>query len=67
MLIGAWFNDGFHGAMAELLYSIEENREPSNNGRDNLLSLALAFAAIDSSRTGMARSIGSVRTLGAAA
>jgi hypothetical protein len=29
--------------MAELLAAIEENREPSNNGRDNLLSLALAF------------------------
>jgi predicted dehydrogenase len=66
-LTGSWFNDGFHGAMAELLSAIEENREPSNNGRDNLLSLALAFAAIDSSRTGMARPVGSVRSLGAAA
>jgi predicted dehydrogenase len=62
-LIGSWFNDGFHGAMAELLSAIEENREPSNNGRDNLLSLALAFAAIDSSRTGVARPVGSVRRL----
>jgi predicted dehydrogenase len=66
-LIGSWFNDGFHGAMAELLSAIEENREPSNNGRDNLLSLALAFAAIDSSRTGIARRVGSVRRLAAAA
>lgn len=65
-LTGSWFNDGFHGAMAELLSAIEENREPSNNGRDNLLSLALAFAAIDSSRTGMARPVGSVRRLAAA-
>ena len=62
-LTGSWFNDGFHGTMAELLSSVEENREPSNNGRDNLLSLALAFAAIDSSRTGVARSVGSVRRL----
>jgi len=62
-LIGSWFNDGFHGAMAELLSAIEENREPSNNGRDNLLSLALAFAAIESSRTGIARPVGSVRSL----
>jgi len=66
-LTGSWFNDGFHGAMAELLSAIEENREPSNNGRDNLLSLALAFAAIDSSRTGMARPVGRVRRLGAVA
>jgi len=66
-LTGSWFNDGFHGAMAELLSAIEENREPSNNGRDNLLSLALAFAAIDSSRRGMARPVGRVRRLGAVA
>lgn len=66
-LTGSWFNDGFHGTMAELLSSVEENREPSNNGRDNLLSLALAFAAIDSSRTGVARSVGSVRRLAEAA
>ncbi len=65
-LTGSWFNDGFHGAMAELLSAIEENREPSNNGRDNLLSLALAFAAINSSGSGMARPVGSVRKLGAA-
>jgi len=65
-LTGSWFNDGFHGAMAELLCAIEENREPSNNGRDNLLSLALAFAAIDSSRTSIARPVGSVRRLPAA-
>jgi predicted dehydrogenase len=62
-LAGAWFNDGFHGAMAELLSAIDENREPSNNGRGNLLSLALAFAAIDSSRTGVARPVGGVRRL----
>ena len=62
-LSGVWFNDGFHGAMAELLSAIEENREPANNGRDNLLSLALAFAAIDASRTGMTRPVGSVRKL----
>ena len=53
--------------MAELLSSVEENREPSNNGRDNLLGLALAFAAIDSSRPGVARSVGSVRRLAGAA
>ena len=49
--------------MAELLSAIEENREPSNNARDNLLSLALAFAAIESSHTGAARPVGAVRTL----
>lgn len=62
-LEGAWFNDGFHGAMAELLCSIEENREPSNGARDNLKSLALCFAAIESSRTGQAVNPGTIRSL----
>lgn len=44
-LVGKWFNDGFLGTMAELLCAIEEKREPNNNGRDNLESLALCFAA----------------------
>jgi predicted dehydrogenase len=47
-LEGAWFPDGFHGTMAELLCAIEEKREPSNGARENLRSLALAFAAIAS-------------------
>ncbi|MBS1791938.1 MAG: Gfo/Idh/MocA family oxidoreductase [Acidobacteria bacterium] len=48
-LEGTWFREGFHGAMAELLCSIEEEREPANNARDNLRSLELCFAAIESS------------------
>lgn len=48
-LEGTWFREGFHGAMAELLCSIEEQREPANNTRDNLRSLELCFAAIESS------------------
>jgi predicted dehydrogenase len=47
-LSGTWFREGFHGAMAELLCAIEEQREPSNNARDNLRSLELCFAAIAS-------------------
>ena len=50
-LRGSWFNDGFHGTMGELLSSIEENRSPLNNAKDNLLSLKLTFAAIKSSKT----------------
>ncbi len=45
-LTGTWFREGFHGAMAELLCAIEEQREPSNNAHDNLRSLELCFAAI---------------------
>jgi predicted dehydrogenase len=60
-LEGAWFNDGFLGAMTELLCAIEENREPLNNATDNLRSLALCFAAIQSSRDGKAYAPGEVR------
>lgn len=51
-LTGTWFNDGFRGAMGELLCAVEQGREPGNNARDNLKSLALAFAAIKSARKG---------------
>jgi predicted dehydrogenase len=52
-LTGTWFNDGFRGAMGELLCAVEEGRQPDNNARDNLKSLALAFAAIRSAREGV--------------
>jgi predicted dehydrogenase len=62
-LKGKWFNDGFRGAMGELLCAIEENREPSNSARDNLRSLALCFAAVKSADTGKAQIPGKVRRL----
>lgn len=62
-LIGNWFNDGFHGAMAELLCAIEEGRAPSHNAVDNLRSLALAFAAIGSAHSGSPMCPGEVRRL----
>ncbi|HEY9594026.1 MAG TPA: Gfo/Idh/MocA family oxidoreductase [Spirochaetia bacterium] len=49
-LVGAWFPDGFHGSMGELLRAVEEKREPENGARDNLESLALCFAALASAR-----------------
>ncbi len=51
-LTGAWFPDGFRGAMGELLPAIEENREPENNAADNLKSLALCLAAVRSADQG---------------
>ena len=47
-LEGAWFPDGFHGTMGELLCAIEEGREPSHSARNNLASLELCFAAVES-------------------
>jgi len=62
-LEGTWFPGGFHGTMAELLCAIEEKREPSNNARTNLKSLALCFAACASADTGKPVKVGSVRKL----
>ncbi len=62
-LEGKWFNDGFHGAMGELLCAIEEDRVPYNNPVDNLRSLALAFAAIGSAHDGQPKKPGDVRVL----
>lgn len=62
-LEGTWFNDGFAGTMGELLCAIEEDREPSNGGQENLRSLAMAFAAVRSRRTGKEVTIGQARKL----
>lgn len=63
-LTGQWFNDGFAGAMGELLCAIEEGRSPSNNARHNLHSLEIAFAAIASAEEGgQPIEVGSVRRL----
>ena len=62
-LTGNWFNDGFRGAMGELLCAIEEDREPANSARENLHSLALCFAAVKAADTGRAQSPGAARRL----
>ncbi len=51
-LLGAWFPDGFHGTMAELLCAIEEDRDPINSAHSTLDSLALCFAAVASAESG---------------
>ena len=63
VLDGTWFEEGFEGAMAELLCAVEEGREPGNGASGNLESLALCFAAVASARSGEAVSPGSVRRL----
>ena len=62
-LEGTWFNDGFVGAMGALLRAIETGTPPLHNARDNLDSLALAFAAIASSHRGEPVRPGSIRSL----
>ena len=60
---GSWFEEGFHGAMSELLCAIEEDREPLHGARGNLAGLALCFAAIESARRGEPVEPGSVSRL----
>lgn len=62
-LSGSWFNDGFRGAMGALLVAIEDDAVPANGAEENLDSLALAFAAIQSRRTGQEVTVGSVSRL----
>jgi predicted dehydrogenase len=40
-----WFPDAFSATMGELLEALEEEREPSNSGRDNLATMRCVFAA----------------------
>jgi len=44
-LKGEWYLDGFAGALGELLLAIEEDREPYNSARHNLLTLQMTLAA----------------------
>lgn len=64
-LEGSWFPDGFDGTMSELLCAIEEDREPNNSGRDNLHSLAFAFAAMASADRGQSVRVGEARSMSA--
>lgn len=62
-LKGAWYDDGFHGAMAELLCAIEDDRTPTHDARGNLESLALCFAAIASAHDSVPKVPGEIRAL----
>lgn len=44
-LDGAWFVDGFAGAMGELMCAVDEGREPYNSARNNLATLQLVHSA----------------------
>lgn len=51
-LTGAWFVDGFAGAMGELLTAVGEDRDPENSLTSAIASLRLMFAARDSAGQG---------------
>lgn len=51
---GQWFPDAFGGSMGEMLRALAEGREPATSGRDNLSSIRIAYAAVESANTGRA-------------
>lgn len=61
-LQGKWFPDGFRGTLGEFLRSIEEGRDSSISARNNLRSLELCFAALESADTGQPARPGKVLT-----
>jgi predicted dehydrogenase len=63
VLEGKWFNDGFQGAIGELLCAIEEDREPLHGAEENLRSLELCFAACRSADTAQPQIPGRVEKL----
>lgn len=62
-LEGSWFDEGFDGAMGELLCAIEQNREPNHSAANNLHSLELCFAAVQSADSGLPVAVGSAQTV----
>jgi len=51
-LEGRWFPHAFIGTMGELMRAIEEDREPENSTRDNLITMQAVFAAYRSMAEG---------------
>jgi predicted dehydrogenase len=46
------------GTLTEFVRAIEENRQPENSGRDNLATLGLTYAAVESAATGATVKVG---------
>ena len=53
--------EGRLGVLRELAQAIKDGREPEANGRDNVASLALVHAAIESTRTGRIVDVAAIR------
>ncbi|HEX6971368.1 MAG TPA: Gfo/Idh/MocA family oxidoreductase [Limnochordia bacterium] len=51
---GQWFPDAFGGSRGEMMQALSEKREPATSGRDNLQSIRIAYAAVESAETGRA-------------
>src|SRR5262249_3908030 len=53
-LQGSWFPEAFGASMGELLRALADGRAPQTSGEDNLDTIRIAYAAVESSRTGRA-------------
>ena len=53
----SWFPDAFIGTMADLLIALENNSQPTINGRDNLKTMDLVEAAYESAELHQTMSI----------
>lgn len=51
---GRWFPEAFGGSMGKMMTALTEGREPQTSGRDNLNSIRIAYAAVESAATGRA-------------
>ncbi len=60
-LQGQWFPDGFRGTLGEFLRAVEEGREPSISAANNLRTLELCFAVVESADTGKPIKPGTVK------
>jgi predicted dehydrogenase len=58
---GSWFPEAFGGSMGELLTALAEGRPPLTSGRDNLDSIKIAYAAVESSENGRTVAMSEIR------
>jgi predicted dehydrogenase len=53
-LLGTWIPDAFQFSMGELMSAIKHNTEPETSGADNLSTLGIIHAALESASSGRA-------------
>ena len=53
-LEGSWFPDAFGASMGAFMRALAEGAEPPTSGRDNLRSIRIAYAAVQSAESGQA-------------
>ena len=57
-LAGSWFPDAFGASMGAFMRTLAAGHEPPTSGADNLQSIRIAYAAVESAETGRSVEIG---------